>query len=134
MSDISLFQKILEQAGGKTAPPAPKVIWISAAARGAGLYVYHVGVKGWPLARLFTFDLATARDAGGQLGAITGRIVKEAGPPEAFGRPRQPPQSTIDAFWHLVRTEDAGRLNAWLAEHPHEAPFLVRLLDDRERS
>src|ERR1700736_5961247 len=103
MSDISIFRKILEQAGGMAASPAPKVIWISAPTRGAGLYVYHVGVKGWPLARLFTFNLADAREAAGQLGAITGRVIKEAGPPEAFGRPRHPPQSTIDAFWHVVR-------------------------------
>jgi hypothetical protein len=129
MSDISMFQKILEHAGGKTAPPAPKVIWISAATRGAGLFIYHVGVKGWPLARLFTFNLADAREAAGQLGAITGRIVKEAGPPEAYGRKEAPPAATVEAFLYLARLGDKERLKAWLEQHHEHAPVLLAMLE-----
>jgi hypothetical protein len=129
MGDISMFQKILEQAGGKAAPPAPKVIWISAATRGAGLYVYHVGIKGWPLARLFTFDLVNAREAAGQLGAITGRIVKEAGPPEAFGRKEAPPAATVAAFLYLARLGDKERLKVWLEQHREYAPVLLAMLE-----
>jgi hypothetical protein len=131
MSDISMFQKILEQAGGKAAPPAPKVVWISAAMRGAGLYVYHVGVRGWPLARLYTFDLANARDAAGQLGAITGRVVKEAGPPEAFGRKEAPPAATVDAFLYLARLGDKERLDTWLEQHREYAPVLLAMLESK---
>jgi hypothetical protein len=129
LSDLSIFRKILEQAGGKAAPSAPKIIWISATTRGAGLYVYHVGIKGWPLARLFTFNLADAREAAGQLSAITGRVVKEAGPPEAFGRPRQPPQSTIEAFLYMAQLGDEERLKVWLEQHREHAPVLLAMLE-----
>jgi hypothetical protein len=129
LSDLSIFRKILEQAGGKPAPTAPKIIWISATTRGTGLYVYHIGIKGWPLARLLTFSLADAREAAGQLGAITGRIVKEAGPPEAFGRMEAPPAATVDAFLYLARLGDAERLKTWLEQHREHAPVLLAMLE-----
>jgi hypothetical protein len=34
------------------------------------------------------------------------------------------PQSTIDAFWHVVRLDDPDHLARWLAQHPADAPHL----------
>src|SRR4051812_20876756 len=56
---------------------------------------------------------------------------------EAMDRPapRQPPPrqpayqpaaSTIAAFWFVVQAEDPNRLSRWLAQHPLDAPQLLR--------
>jgi hypothetical protein len=50
-------------------------------------------------------------------------------PPAPTPRPYRTPQSTIDAFRYLVRTEDVARVKAWLAERPKDAPFLLTLLE-----
>jgi hypothetical protein len=39
-------------------------------------------------------------------------------------------QSTIDAFWYVVRLGDADYLGDWLDRHPLDAPYLVKLLSD----
>jgi hypothetical protein len=88
LSDISLFKKILERPDmpmSGYAPP-PKIIWLAAHEREPGLYVYHIGCKGWAVSKLSTFNLADARAAADQLGKIYQRPVKEYGPPAAFGR------------------------------------------------
>jgi hypothetical protein len=36
-------------------------------------------------------------------------------------------QSTVDAFWYLVRLNDPDRLKAWLAARPLDAPTLLKL-------
>jgi hypothetical protein len=92
MSDISIFKKILEQpdAAGPGHVVPPKVIWLAAHEREPGLYVYHLGCKGWAVSKLFTFDLADARAAADQLAKIYCRPVKEYGPPAAFGRKAGP--------------------------------------------
>jgi len=131
MSDISIFSRMLEQAAASAAPvPArPKVIWLSAYERQPGLYVYHVGNKGWAIAGLFTFNLEDARAAAKHLGQICGRPVREYGPPAAFGRQEAPPAAVVDAFWYMVRLGDKERLRAWLAARPDHAPVLLRLLE-----
>jgi hypothetical protein len=50
-------------------------------------------------------------------------------PAPAEPRPYRTPQATIDAFRYLVRTEDVGRLKAWLADRPKDAPLLLALLE-----
>jgi hypothetical protein len=42
------------------------------------------------------------------------------------------PQSTIDAFWYLVRLGDEGRLEAWLAARPLDAPKLLKIWRERK--
>jgi hypothetical protein len=44
--------------------------------------------------------------------------------PASSPRPHGTPQSTIDAFWHVVRAEDPQYLARWLAQHPADAPHL----------
>jgi hypothetical protein len=41
------------------------------------------------------------------------------------------PQSTIDAFWYVVGLRDQERLKTWLADHPHDAPFLLKLMEGK---
>jgi hypothetical protein len=36
-------------------------------------------------------------------------------------------QSTIDAFFHLFRNESSEYLKGWLARHPVDAPFLLKI-------
>jgi hypothetical protein len=43
--------------------------------------------------------------------------------------PYRPAQSTIDAFWYVVRLDDVGRLKVWLADRPKDAPLLLALLE-----
>jgi hypothetical protein len=44
--------------------------------------------------------------------------------PDERARPYRPPQATIDAFFYLVRQDDADRLTAWLSNHPRDAAHL----------
>jgi hypothetical protein len=39
------------------------------------------------------------------------------------------PQSTIDAFWHVVGMKDPDKLVAWLNDHPRDKEFLSKLLE-----
>lgn len=41
----------------------------------------------------------------------------------------QPPQATVDAFFHVARNESAEFLAAWFAERPLDAPFLLDLAE-----
>jgi hypothetical protein len=43
--------------------------------------------------------------------------------------PYRPARSTGDEFAYLVATGDVGRLTAWLADHPKDAPLLLALLE-----
>jgi hypothetical protein len=45
--------------------------------------------------------------------------------------PYRTPQSTIDAFWYVVGRRDQERFKAWLADHPQDAPFLLKLLEGK---
>jgi hypothetical protein len=42
-------------------------------------------------------------------------------------RPYSPPQSVIDAFWCVVSLKNAATLEAWLRDHPLDAPELFKL-------
>jgi len=37
------------------------------------------------------------------------------------------PQSTVDAFLYVVRLGDADYLSRWLAQHPLDAPHLLKI-------
>jgi hypothetical protein len=39
--------------------------------------------------------------------------------------------STIDAFWYVVSLCDQERFKAWLADHPQDAPFLLKLMEGK---
>jgi hypothetical protein len=39
--------------------------------------------------------------------------------------------STINAFWYVVGLRDQGRFKAWLADHPQDAPFLLKLMEGK---
>jgi hypothetical protein len=43
--------------------------------------------------------------------------------------PYRTPQATIDAFEYVVRLGDPETLRKWLRDHPHDAPFLRRMLE-----
>jgi hypothetical protein len=47
-------------------------------------------------------------------------------------RPYRTAESTIDAFWYLVRLNDPARLKAWLADRPLDGPTLLKLWRARE--
>ena len=38
---------------------------------------------------------------------------------------------TINAFWYVVGLGDEAYLTRWLADHPDDAPYLRKLLEDR---
>lgn len=50
-------------------------------------------------------------------------------PPPRGPSPYRPAASTIDAFWYLVGLRDQERFRDWLADHPYDAPFLLKLLE-----
>jgi hypothetical protein len=41
------------------------------------------------------------------------------------------PQSTVDAFFYMVRLADGEKLRAWLRNHPRDAAFLLKLWKDK---
>lgn len=61
----------------------------------------------------------------------SGFELPEAGPYRPKPQPYRTPQSTIDAFWYVVSLCDPERLNAWLDDHPQDAPFLLKLLEGK---
>jgi hypothetical protein len=46
---------------------------------------------------------------------------------EAPKRSHRTPQSTIDAFWYVVRSGDADRLTRWLEQHPADTAELYEI-------
>jgi hypothetical protein len=50
-------------------------------------------------------------------------------PPPSRPEQYRPAASTVDAFRLLASGKDAGRLKAWLAERPKDAPLLLALLE-----
>jgi len=83
------------------------------------------------------WELADSRDAWRHTGdpapPASVRNSDISGTPANAPRPyRTTPQTTIDAFFYLVRTEDVGRLKAWLADRPKDAPYLLALLEGTE--
>jgi hypothetical protein len=139
MTDISVFKKILEQPHDAPSPRyvPPRVIWLAAYKSTAfpDRFFYRVGSKNSPLSKLLTYSL----EGGRAVAKSFGLPVQELGPPEAFNRKRdtyapsyRPAVSTIDAFWVVVGRGDQERLDAWLRDHPKDAPALLKFLE-RER-
>jgi hypothetical protein len=54
---------------------------------------------------------------------------KRPPPREPAPKPYRTPQSTIDAWRYLIKSGDAGRARAWLADRPKDAPYLLQLLE-----
>jgi hypothetical protein len=50
---------------------------------------------------------------------------------DATREPYAPPRSTVDAFLYVVALDDIDRLKAWLADHPDDAPTLLKLLESK---
>jgi hypothetical protein len=46
-------------------------------------------------------------------------------------QPYRTPQATRDAFWYVVGLAEPERLKAWLADHPRDARYLIKLLESR---
>jgi hypothetical protein len=44
------------------------------------------------------------------------------------------PQSSIDAFWYVVRLDDPDYLTRWLEQHPLDASALCKLWEGRNAS
>jgi hypothetical protein len=49
--------------------------------------------------------------------------------PRPEPEPYRPAQSTVDTFRLVVAGGDVGRLKAWLADRPKDAPLLLALLE-----
>lgn len=48
-------------------------------------------------------------------------------PAPTFTGPRGTAASTVDAFWHVVKTYDDAYVNRWLNEHPRDKAYLLDL-------
>jgi hypothetical protein len=75
------------------------------------------------------WELADPRDRWRHTGELP--PAPAATPPPAKPSDR-PAKSTISAFWYLVQLNEPDRLEAWLADHPKDAPFLYELLQVRK--
>jgi hypothetical protein len=74
---------------------------------------------------LTQWELADPRDAWRHTGEQPPRSDAE---PIPQARPyRSTPQATEDAFKYVVSLNDPDRLARWLAEHPLDAPYLLKI-------
>jgi hypothetical protein len=74
------------------------------------------------------WELADPRDAW--------RHTGEAPPPLAPAPPIRPrpyhaPQSTIDAFFYVLKTKDAADIADWLADHPRDEKYLQKIWEQK---
>ena len=53
-------------------------------------------------------------------------------PPPREPEPYRPAASTAAAFWFLVSLDEPERLEAWLLDHPKDAPTLLKLLETKQ--
>jgi hypothetical protein len=72
-------------------------------------------------------ELNDPRDAWRHTGEAPALIVD----PQPAPRRYRTPQATVDAFWHVVRLADPGRLAAWLDDHPKDEVFLLNFLEKK---
>jgi len=54
-----------------------------------------------------------------------------SGRPESLKAGYATPDSTEAAFWYVVSLENPARLRAWLADHPRDLPYLLKLLESK---
>jgi hypothetical protein len=64
------------------------------------------------------------------------RHTGEAPPKPKTGSDKEPvfyrtPESTVAAFWYVVGECKPERLKAWLANHPQDRPYLLKLLEGK---
>jgi hypothetical protein len=78
-------------------------------------------------------ECADPRDRWRHTGEPPPTIEVRNAPIEAAQRrapePYRPAQSTVTAFRLLIKTGDAARARAWLADRPKDAPYLLLLLE-----
>ena len=72
------------------------------------------------------WEMSDPRDAWRHTGEAPPKAIPV---PAAIGQLYRTPQPTIDAFWYVVRQDDVARLDTWLADHPKDAAFLLKLLE-----
>ena len=81
------------------------------------------------------WELADPRDAWRHTGErrppASIRNSDIGGQPATLATPYRTPQSTIDAFWYVVRLADPQRFAAWLDDHPKDEFFLLNLLESK---
>jgi hypothetical protein len=46
-------------------------------------------------------------------------------------RPYSTPDSTIAAFFYVIKTKDAAGIAAWLADHPRDETYLRKILEQK---
>lgn len=73
-------------------------------------------VRGW--------ELDDPRDRWRHTGEPRPKASQDPGPVRSSYRTAQ---STVDAFWFVVRLGDADRLTEWFSQHPSDAPYLCEL-------
>jgi hypothetical protein len=54
--------------------------------------------------------------------------------PASKPRPYKTPSSTVAAFKFVASQGDVAKLDAWLADHPKDAAFLLKLLEGRKNA
>lgn len=47
--------------------------------------------------------------------------------PASKAKPYRTPEATEQAFWFVVRLDDAEHMRRWLAQHPLDASYLLKL-------
>jgi hypothetical protein len=72
------------------------------------------------------WERADPRDCWRHTGEQPPRIVA---PAPAAAQPYRTPQATRDTFWYVVGLADPEKFKAWLADHPKDARFLIKLLE-----
>ena len=77
------------------------------------------------------WERADPRDCWRHTGEHPPRTVET---PRAAAQPYQTPQSTVDAFWYVVRLDDPDYLARWLEQHPLDASALCKLWEGKNAS
>ena len=84
---------------------------------------------------LMQMELADPRDRWRHIGErpppASVRNGDISGRPESLKAGYATPDSTEAAFWYVVSLENPARLRAWLADHPRDLPYLLKLLESK---
>ncbi|MEK9281188.1 hypothetical protein MTR72_16460 [Bradyrhizobium sp. ISRA442] len=81
--------------------------------------------SGYAAQLLMRFELDDERDRWKWTGELPPKPEPQTELPPR--KPYQTPQSTIDAFLHVARSESTEYLTDWLTRHPLDAPHLHKL-------
>lgn len=77
------------------------------------------------------WERADPRDAWRHTGAARPPDDVRNGPPPQTAPYYRTPQSTVDAFWCVVREGNEDKLIAWLGDRPRDAPHLLQLMEGK---